>query len=584
MKSLSSSSGTRSKRSKIYNLMNSFWPTRSALSMLKSLERFWISVQELKVKNSLRYKMMMLPSPSSLTLATKVTSTVLPNNVCGSHASFMENSDSNYQQVSLWEDYFVFQIDHRKERNLRRKYMPFHRFTKYCSRLSLLEMEKTIRGIMDTYSDMMLKSRGKGSQGKKTADTPVVDVDVSEESDSEPARKRTASRRVVNKKVIISAADNIIPDLNATLELGKSISLTEASKEEAARQVHAIHARIVSKKVSSDPFQKLKGVQSITLEEQEATDTMQALKESKKTSKRQPCTGGTSEGNGRILGVPDESTIVFATSVKELIDSDKDKENKDDTNDDKSINLELTDDEETDDEFVHGVEQVNDDEDEEMTNVEVEEFRNTDEENTDAAKTDAGKTEEVKDDAKKAELPPTSSGLSVSSFGDQFLKVSSDTSLVSTVKDTTDAEINSLLDIKIQYEPSVLTQVQETPLVSPIITLPPPSVSTIPSGPYQTTAPIPTPPITTDAPTIAIVVLESDALSAVQLRVAKLEKDVFELKKIDYSAKGLVALKSQVPMVVEQYLGSKIGDDLQTVLQKHCRPYSEILCEASSRV
>ncbi|GJT81752.1 hypothetical protein Tco_1056094 [Tanacetum coccineum] len=493
-------------------------------------------------------------------------------------------------------------IDHRKERNLRRKYMPFHRFTKVIinhflsqhkslskiqfqhyhtikndsivSRLKFVRIGEDYQEYGLPILDMMLndtikrsesyqmflkystghippkKSRGKGSQGKKTADTPVVDVDVSEESDSEPARKRTASRRVVNKKVIISAADNIIPDLNATLELGKSISLTEASKEEAARQVHAIHARIVSKKVSSDPFQKLKGVQSITLEEQEATDTMQALKESKKTSKRQPCTGGTSEGNGRILGVPDESTIVFATSVKELIDSDKDKENKDDTNDDKSINLELTDDEETDDEFVHGVEQVNDDEDEEMTNVEVEEFRNTDEENTDAAKTDAGKTEEVKDDAKKAELPSTSSGLSVSSgFGDQFLKLSSDTSLVSTVKDTTNAEINSLLDIKIQYEGSVLLPVQETPLVALVTTLPLPSVSTIPSVPYQTTAPIPTPPITTDALTITIVVPESDALSAVQLRVTKLEKDVSELKKIDYSAKALAALKHTANLI-----------------------------------
>ncbi|GKF21017.1 hypothetical protein Tco_0069655 [Tanacetum coccineum] len=39
-KSLCSISGTPSRRSKTQNLMNSFWPTRSALSMLKSLERF----------------------------------------------------------------------------------------------------------------------------------------------------------------------------------------------------------------------------------------------------------------------------------------------------------------------------------------------------------------------------------------------------------------------------------------------------------------------------------------------------------------------------------------------------------------
>ncbi|GJT47277.1 hypothetical protein Tco_0955992 [Tanacetum coccineum] len=201
------------------------------------------------------------------------------------------------------------------------------------------------------------------------------------------------------------------------------------------------------------------------------------------------------------------------------IDSDEDEEKKDDTDDDKSIDLEMTDDEETYDKFVHSVERVNDDEDEEMTNVEVEESGNSDEENTDAAKTDARKTEEVKDDAKKAELPPTSSSLSLSS-------------------------------------------VQETPSVAPVTTLPLPSVSTIPLIPHQTTAPILTPPIITDAPTITTVVPELDALSAVQLRVAKLEKDVSELKKIDHSAKDLAAFKSQVPTVVEHYLGSKIGDDL----------------------
>ncbi|GJU52595.1 hypothetical protein Tco_1226309 [Tanacetum coccineum] len=205
----------------------------------------------------------------------------------------------------------------------------------------------------------------------------------------------------------------------------------------------------------------------------------------------------------------------------------------------------MTDDEETDDEFVQGDEQVNDDEDKEMTNAKVEESGKGDEENIDAAKTDAGKTKEVKDDAKKVELPPTSSNLSVSSgFGDQFLKLSSDTSLISTIKDTTDAEINSLLDIKIQSEPPVLSPVQETPLETLVTNLPPSSVSTIPHVPHQTTAPIPTPPITTESPTITTSVPKSDALTVVQLRVAKLEKDVSELNKIDLSAKALATLKS----------------------------------------
>ncbi|GJS11510.1 hypothetical protein Tco_0368306 [Tanacetum coccineum] len=373
-----------------------------------------------------------------------------------------------------------------------------------------------------------------------------------------------------------------------------------------------IHESVdISEESEPEPAKKKTGSRStrgVVIQDppkQEAADIMQALKESKKTSRRQPGIGGLSEGTGRILRFPmslqssllshmkelikseqsDDSQLNFDDKEKkdkdgdvdddgddhishiqdqgddeevDWIDSDEDEEKKDDIDDDKSINLKMTDDEETNDEFVHGVEQVNDDEDEEMTNTEVEESGNGDEENTDAAKTDAGKTEEVKDDAKKA---PTSSSLSVSlGFVDRFIKLSSDTSLSLFVL---------RVPVSVISKPSVLTHVQETPSVAPVTTLPPPFLSTIPLVPHQTTTPIPTPPITTDALTNITVVSESDALSVVQLRVVKLEKDVFELKKIDHPAKALATLKSQVPTVVEQYLGSKIGDDLQKVLQRH---------------
>nr|GEV64705.1 hypothetical protein [Tanacetum cinerariifolium] len=424
------------------------------------------------------------------------------------------------------------------------------------------------------------KSRDKGPQGKKTIDIAEATIDVSEESDPEPARKRIASRRVVKKKLTIFAADNIIPNPDFTLELGKCISLTKVAKEEAARQVHATYARIMiesvpepARRIPSGYFDEFEDLSSheltkvdfrrvvkkkltifaadniipnpdFTLElgkcisltkvaKEEAArqvhatyarimiesvpeparripsaaDIMQALKESKKTSRRHPDTKGSCEGTGRIPRVPDESTVVSATS-SEGTDNDK----------------------ETNDEFVHGDEKVNDDEDEEMKNAELEESGNSDEENTDAVKTDAGKTKEVKDDAKKTELPLTSSSLSLSS----------------------DAEINSLLDIKIQYEvphiqspyvltipvlvifePLVLTPIPETPLVASSTTLlPPPFVSTIPPVLFQATTPIPLPPITTEAPTITTAVPESNAFTNVQLRVAKLEKDVFELKKM----------------------------------------------------
>ncbi|GJZ79340.1 hypothetical protein Tco_0644177 [Tanacetum coccineum] len=413
----------------------------------------------------------------------------------------------------IWED-FAFQIDHMQLKTGRRKNMPYLRFTKIIinhflskhqsltklqylythtikddgivSKLKFVRIGEDYQefglpipemmptdGIKQSKSYQMFikyftsqippkKSRGKGSQGKKTAYTTEKTVDVSEESDPEPARKQTASRRVVKNKVTITADDNIIPEPDVALELGKSISLTEATEEEAARQVHATHASIVtepvpepakrrpsgiafrdtssvSKKMSSDPSQKLKGVQTLTPEEQITVDTMKALKESKKTSRRQPARGPdeekvTSEDNVILeWGSKQESAYTEEEDDDETIEwvNTNEEEEKEDDDDNKSIDLEQTDDEETDDEFVHGEEnvqdddeeiddefvhddkQVNDDADEEMTNDEVEESGNGDEEITNAAKVDTENNEEVKDDAKKAELPPTSSDLSV---------------------------------------------------------------------------------------------------------------------------------------------------------------------------
>nr|GEU81215.1 hypothetical protein [Tanacetum cinerariifolium] len=247
------------------------------------------------------------------------------------------------------------------------------------------------------------KSRGKGLQRKKTVDDSQETVDVSKVSEPEPVKRKTTSRRVVKKKVIIFTDDNIISDLDVALEL----------------------------------------------------DIMQALKGSKKTSKRQPGTGGSSEGNGTIPGVLNESTVVSATSSERIEQESEYSEEDhldDEEKDDKEGDADDEDDEtesDEDDMYKYKI-RVCKDKVGEMLNAKVEDSDKGDEEVTDAAKADAEKTLEVNDDAKKTELPPISSSLSVSlGFGDQFLKLSSDSSLVSIVKDTTDAEINSLLEVKI---------------------------------------------------------------------------------------------------------------------------------------
>ncbi|GJY39944.1 hypothetical protein Tco_0426308 [Tanacetum coccineum] len=438
----------------------------------------------------------------------------------------LENVD--YPEL-IWED-LAYQIDHRKKRS-RHENMPFPRFTKFVK----------IGEDYQEYGLLILETML--TEAIKQSESYQMFIKYSTESEPEPVKRKTSSKRRVKKKVTLSADDNIISDdPDTALELGKSISKIEAEEAEATRQVHATHARIVTEsvleptkrrksgKVTSDPPKKLKG------------------------------TGGSSEGTGTIPRVPDESTVVSTTSSERtsakpgVPDEEKDiteenvilewgsgqeskysKEDKldDEENDDKEGDADDEDDEtESDEDDIYKYKiRVRKDEDEEMLNAEVKDSDKGNEEVTDAAKVDAEKTLEVKDDAKKIELPPTSSSLSVSSgFDDQFLKLFSDSYLVSIVKDTTYAEINSLLEVKIQ---SKVPHNQSLSMLSvPVSVIFEPSVLTL-------------------------------------IRVAKLEKDVSELKKIDLYAEALTALKIQVPSVIDNYLGSKVGDVFQKELKKH---------------
>ncbi|GKB27542.1 hypothetical protein Tco_0866943 [Tanacetum coccineum] len=214
-----------------------------------------------------------------------------------------------------------------------------------------------------------------------------------------------------------------------------------------------------------------------------------------------------SKGTGTKLGVLDEENVT--SKAKDDVYFDKEEEKKDNDEDDKSIDIEETGDEETDDEFVREI--------------------------TDTAKADAEKTEEVKDDTKKAELPPSSSSLSSLSI--------------------------LTVPILVISELAALSQIPKIPLVTSTTTPPPPHyVSTISHVLQQTTTPIPSPPITTVAPPVTMIL---DLLPVIIQRVFVQEKDVQELKEVDHTTTHLDSLRSEIPLVVNSYLGSSLGDALQ---------------------
>ncbi|GJR36157.1 hypothetical protein Tco_1211841 [Tanacetum coccineum] len=120
-------------------------------------------------------------------------------------------------------------------------------------------------------------------------------------------------------------------------------------------------------------------------------------------------------------------------------------------------------------------------------------------------------------------------------FGDQFLndKPTEDDQEKTNVVDETDSIIP---------DPSHQTNTSAPPVTTPVINISSPKPSS------QVNAP----PINTEATAIITTIPEITPFIALQLRVAKLEQDMSEVKKTDHSAAVLASIQSQVPTVVEK--------------------------------
>ncbi|GKA67844.1 hypothetical protein Tco_0767761, partial [Tanacetum coccineum] len=131
-----------------------------------------------------------------------------------------------------------------------------------------------------------------------------------------------------------------------------------------------------------------------------------------------------------------------------------------------------------------------------------------------------------------------------------------------TVKESTNAELTSMVDVQIQQEiPFILS----APLLDVLASVVPPTPTNPTPPPILTTLTI----TTSETPTFTSVNPESETLSALQLRVSDLEKEVKELKKADLFTTLHASIKSEVPSAVNEYLRSSLGDALQKELQKH---------------
>ncbi|GKC47112.1 hypothetical protein Tco_1064834, partial [Tanacetum coccineum] len=133
-------------------------------------------------------------------------------------------------------------------------------------------------------------------------------------------------------------------------------------------------------------------------------------------------------------------------------------------------------------------------------------------------------------------------------FGDQFLhdQPTEDDQEKSKAREESDSNIP---------DPSHQTVTSTPPVIAPFtnVTSSEPSLLVTP------------PPINTEATTITTSLPEITPFIALQLRVARLEQEMSEVKKTDV----LASIRSQVPTAVDNYLGTKLDDALLKVLERH---------------
>ncbi|GJU09159.1 hypothetical protein Tco_1125589 [Tanacetum coccineum] len=129
-------------------------------------------------------------------------------------------------------------------------------------------------------------------------------------------------------------------------------------------------------------------------------------------------------------------------------------------------------------------------------------------------------------------------------FGDQFLhdKPTEDDQEKSKAREESDSTIPDPSHQTVTSTPPVIAPFTDVSSLKPSLLVTPPPITSLP---------------------------EITPFIALQLRVARLEQEMSEVKKTDLSADVLASIRSQVPTAVDNYLGTKLDDALLKVLERH---------------
>ncbi|GJT94716.1 hypothetical protein Tco_1090234 [Tanacetum coccineum] len=251
-----------------------------------------------------------------------------------------------------------------------------------------------------------------------------------------------------------------------------------------------------------------------------------------------------SEGTGLKPGVPDVSKAdSFESEYESWGDSDDDDDDDQQSNDertefddDKSVDLNKTANEE-EDEFVHTPDDYvpTDDEnidDEEFERINKEMYSDVNVELKDSERKSKGKDDEEMTDV--GQVDAENENVSQEVAGDQ---------------DKNDAQKT--------VTASIATQKTKVPLQSS-------SISSDYATKFLSFDNIPS-----EATTSTITATDFSTLTAIHQRLSDVENEVKTLKNVDHGLAIRAAVKSEVPTVVKEYLGTSLDDALYKALQRH---------------
>ncbi|GJT87630.1 hypothetical protein Tco_1069347, partial [Tanacetum coccineum] len=483
----------------------------------------------------------------------------------------------------LWED-FMFQADNREISSTRKENMPYPRFTKVIIN-HLISKDKTIfmrnqinintvrndtllgtlkfvfktqdyqiygalipgeminQDIKDSkaYKTYLDFATGKATPKKARKFKKVASPSkkLSPVLEEEPAKKPKRAKKPAKKSTTVPTAGVVIRDTH-----GESVSKKKTpTKGDRGKGMDLLSEAALLKAAQLKKTLKKSKLETHKLHASGSGDRVGS--QPKVPDEQQDKTTGTDEGTGSKPGVPDVPKDHYE-SENESWGNSKD----DDSNDDNSDDVSNDDDDDDvdsdaggDNESVRGGAGKGD---AEMTNV----GRDDDTQQTtyEQVKDDEHVILTIVHDTEKTEVPLQSSFIS-SDFANQFLNLDN--------APLVDNEVVSMMNVKVP---------------APTIPLIIPSITPLP----QQSTPTPTPAPTNETTTTSIPALpDFSSMFGFNQIVSVLERDLSQLKQVDYSAQLLKTIKSQIPAMVDAQLSTRLKDSIQKAFRSYSAEFEK---------